>query len=405
MPEVEFVDGPQRFLVGAETTLRLFVNRPDEQEVTLSRGWNLVSTYIDPLDPRVDDILGAVVERGRLVIAKDGRGRFWWPAQNYNGLGEWDVLQGYMIKVTADESFTAVGRRVPPDTAIVLVHGWNMIAYLLDRPVDSRIALGGVLDHIEIAKDGAGRFMVPSINYFGMGDMEPGQGYKLRMAEQVPLVYQQGDRIAVYPAAPTALGCASTGGDMSLLVRGVENIRPSERAEVIVRSALGGEIVGRAPLTGVPCGVIVRGDDPTTPEPDGAREGDRLTLQVLDRGNEVPVRTDVITGALAYHEDGLTVVDLLSTSVTVPDRLMLAPLYPNPFNGPPWVKFGLPEASDVRLTIHGVDGRVVWRRRLRNLGPGWHRVQLLNVSSPSGVYILEAKTGRASAACKIALVR
>ena len=60
---------------------------------------------------------------------------------------------------------------------------------------------------------------------------------------------------------------------------------------------------------------------------------------------------------------GIIVLERLLTALTkessIPTETALLPNYPNPFNPETWIPYLLKEAADVKLTVYGVQGRVV----------------------------------------------
>lgn len=95
------------------------------------------------------------------------------------------------------------------------------------------------------------------------------------------------------------------------------------------------------------------------------------------------------------------------TSPEVPERLELAPAYPNPFRDVTTIRFGLPRAERVWLELYDLLGRrvrVLLDGELRSAG--WHSVQLRAQELASGVYLYRLRTEKeALPAGKLILVR
>jgi len=406
-PDFEFLNGPSLFRVGGETGIDLTVAVPNRQEIELDAGWNLVSIYIQPNDPLVADLLHEINEREHLVIVKDGFGRFWWPAQRFNGLEDWDILAGYQINVTEDESFIVIGERIPPDTPIALDRGWNTVSYLLAEVVDSRVVLEGILDDIIIAKDGTGLFLVPEHNFFGLDELCPGQGYKIKVSRAVELVYnpgaQGGDEIGLFESKLE--GPAPTGSDMSLLISGIKGIPDGEEVEISVITEGDHRLIGFGHLDSTPFGVVIRGDDITTSQIDGAKDSEKWDINVRINGNDVPVETRVISGDLIYTSDDLTVLELLAQRIEIPTAFMIDRIYPNPFNASTSVRFGLPEPTLVSVVVRDIKGRKVIDIPDRQYTAGWHNIAIDAAGWSSGIYMLEISTAQEKNIRKMILMR
>jgi len=409
--DAEIVEGPSRFRIGERSVVRLAVVPPDTQTVPLEESWNLVSIYVQPSELDVTQILSEVDQRGNLVLVKDGLGRFWFPRFGYVGLGEWDLLAAYMIYVIEDDSFTVNGVKAPPDTPIFLRERWNSVGYLLDHPVDARVALEGILDVLVIAKNGYGDFMAPEHNYYGLGDMLPGQGFKINVSQEIDLVYNPGDELAVVrepSQPPLTIRTAPTGSDMSLLITALHRTCFRSGAEVVVLAGAerfpAGSILLDAADAG-PYGIIIRGDDPMTPERDGAAEGDVLSLVVRYSGEEMIPEAEVLHGELTYSTDGFTVVELSSPVRAVPTGFVIDRIYPNPFNSRIRLSFGLPEAAGVELTVRDIRGRKVFELPVRGFPAGWHSYGIDASLWSSGIYLLELATPERRIVRKLALIR
>lgn len=67
--------------------------------------------------------------------------------------------------------------------------------------------------------------------------------------------------------------------------------------------------------------------------------------------------------------------------------------YPNPFNPSTTIRFGLPEAADVRLVVYDALGRRV-RVLVDGMQPaGWHDVRFEAAHLPIGVYFYTLHAG------------
>ncbi|HEX7072362.1 MAG TPA: T9SS type A sorting domain-containing protein, partial [Rhodothermales bacterium] len=88
--------------------------------------------------------------------------------------------------------------------------------------------------------------------------------------------------------------------------------------------------------------------------------------------------------------------NVAAESAELPDRLVLEQNYPNPFNPNTNVRFELPEAGNVRLTVHDALGREVLRPVDGHLTAGAHSVTLSMANLPSGAYFYRLTTGSQS---------
>lgn len=403
-PEVEYIQGIPIYNDNNVIEVRLSYIEPDNQIVSLAEGWNLISSYITPNSIDVEVLFGDLVERNTLVMLKDGFGRFWTTRYNYNGLGEWNILGGYHVNVTTDESVSFTGRKIDPETAIPLSIGWNTVSYLLDHPVDAQVALDGVMEGLLLAKNGYGDFIAPRFGYFGLSELIPGEGYKLKVDRRLDLIYTDGGEF-VRNLHPTRKEHErSTGSDMSVLITDAPNALIGDDVTLIAISVRTGATVGKSTFTGLPAGIVIHGDDTLTVDIDGAIFDDVLSIQAM-KDNRIVGRLSENSRKLLYREDNFETVNLSAAFSEVPEKLTLSPTYPNPFNSRTTVGFGLPERSPVETRLLDLHGRVVWTSGETVLAEGWHSVTLDANALPAGLYWLEISAGTSRVAEKIVLLR
>jgi len=63
----------------------------------------------------------------------------------------------------------------------MLNQGWNIIPYLYDYSIDLEVALSDILNDIFLVKDIYGNVYYPEMNYNGIGNLTPGNGYQIKI--------------------------------------------------------------------------------------------------------------------------------------------------------------------------------------------------------------------------------
>jgi hypothetical protein len=82
-----------------------------------------------------------------------------------------------------------------------------------------------------------------------------------------------------------------------------------------------------------------------------------------------------------------------ATEATLPGEVTLDQNYPNPFNPSTTIRFTLPEAGEVALTVHDLSGQLVDVVFEGGLGAGRHEVAWHAGDRASGAYLLRLRTG------------
>ncbi|MFU8860581.1 MAG: T9SS type A sorting domain-containing protein [Cyclonatronaceae bacterium] len=89
----------------------------------------------------------------------------------------------------------------------------------------------------------------------------------------------------------------------------------------------------------------------------------------------------------------------------LPAEFSLAQNYPNPFNPSTVIRFGLPEAADVRLEVYDLAGRRVAVLTDGSRSAGWHTVTFDGSALSSGVYVYRLRAGDFVQSRKLVLVK
>ncbi len=142
----------------------------------------------------------------------------------------------------------------------------------------------------------------------------------------------------------------------------------------------------------------------------GEAVGD-ITLTVSDNwGGDATVYVTVEDTEGAVSEDSLVI---RVTSVTgieeegglIPRRYVLDQNYPNPFNPVTNIRFGLPEAGKVKITVYNVLGQKVAVLVDRNMTAGYHTVTFEASRFSSGLYFYRFEVSGKSIIKKMLLVQ
>jgi hypothetical protein len=380
----------------------------------LISGWNWISINVNPFVPAVEDMWAEI---SCLAILKSYTG-FYVPGV-WNGIGDWKYKEAYTAYMTCPQNLTVEGECVPPSDPIDLSAGWNWVSYLPEDAIPIETALATCLDQINIVKAYDG-FFVPGV-WNGIGDMEPGKGYKMHLNQECTLVYPDN---AILPklvelVTPIVDGepCShfsefETSEDYQAIL--IESFT-GNGIEIVAGNELGvftesGICVGGVVLTeDYPIGLVAWMDNSRTEELDGFEPGDKMVMRYWDAGTdqEYDVTMVVETGSDKFGESALIkvslAVDLLSdlASTAIPTEYSLDQNYPNPFNPETTIRYAIPEAGTVKLSIYSLEGKLV--KQLENgfketgsYQVNWDGINESGESVSSGIYLYRLEVGNFS---------
>jgi len=157
--------------------------------IPMTRGWNMISAPVIPVEPRIEVLFREIVRRDNLIILKEGDGHFYIPGWGFINTPPWDFRQGYQVNLDNDDTLIIRGEMVNPETPIQLIRGWNMTAYFPEGQVTAETAFANIANALLIAKDGFGKFYVPEYNFYNMEELRRGRGYLVKVREAVDLIW------------------------------------------------------------------------------------------------------------------------------------------------------------------------------------------------------------------------
>jgi hypothetical protein len=100
----------------------------------------------------------------------------------------------------------------------------------------------------------------------------------------------------------------------------------------------------------------------------------------------------------------LTYVEVALSEI-LPEKFVLMPCYPNPFNPRTTITYGLPKESFVKISIFDLNGKRVESIVNEAKAPGFHRVSWNATGMPSGIYIIAIHAEEFVNTQKVALLK
>lgn len=158
------------------------------QLIQLPEGWFIFSTYIQPENSNIEDLVNEF--NSSVIIVKDIAGNAYLPDWEWDAIGAIDNKYGYLIKLTQAEELLIEGAKINPETyTIELNEGWSLLSYLRDSAADLEVMLAPIEENIIIVKTFDGSAYLPDWDYNGIGNMVPGEGYQIKVNANVSFTY------------------------------------------------------------------------------------------------------------------------------------------------------------------------------------------------------------------------
>ena len=173
----------------------------NEQQIDLSEGYSFISSRIIAENPDMQNILLNNLINLEFVRNSQGFmlqkiGPVW-----VNNIGDWVNTEGYLFKMSSADELILSGDIIDQQTPIELSIGYQLIGYLPYESFNAKDVFEDVLNNLVFVRNTAG-FMLQKIGPVwvnNIGDMQPGEGYLVKMLT---------DDILIYPG-PTSFTCGN----------------------------------------------------------------------------------------------------------------------------------------------------------------------------------------------------
>ena len=177
-----------------------------EQQIELSEGYSFISSRIIAPDPDMLVVLESILN-DNLDFIRNSQGQTLRKiGPNWvNGIGDWIINEGYLVKMFSDDSFIIEGDVVDPMTPIPLTTGFQFVSYFLNGSIDAMYIFETIIgDNLDFIRNSQGGMLrkIGSTWINQIGDCWPGEGYLVKMLSDDVLIYPNTNGVPC-PEIPT----------------------------------------------------------------------------------------------------------------------------------------------------------------------------------------------------------
>ena len=378
----------------------------------IDAGWNMISSYVESENMDIVVLTEPLVED--MVIMKDNTGMAYLPDWGFNGIGNWDNLEGYQIKMNAPLMFEMTGvLMLPEENPLTLNEGWNMISYLRTEAAPADGVFSDILEDVVIVKNSAGLAYLPEWSFNGIGNMTAGQGYQVKMYELRELLYlantSEYRNLAsevIHNRANKINFETNTGSNMHLIIpKEAWPISISSEDEIYVYDAQK-SIVGAARITLPNTVVTLWGDDETTEEKEGLYTAEEWTVVIYLDEEEIFKNMLVSSESSVsnFQQDAIVIAESLILNDQNKDFALYNSV-PNPAQQEAEIGFYVSEANYVSLSLYNVIGEQIQVLFSGFKEAGYHSVQLSVQPLEPGSYFYQLQSNNQKITKRLQVVK
>jgi|GEM_PF-624509 len=415
----DYISGDDVFLAGESTYLNLSAVSPLTHTINISSGWNIFSSAVMPDDPSMLSVVQPLIDAGTLVKVQDETGSAleYLGDRWYNFIGDIRPAEGYKIRVNATTVLEIPGRPVSSPINIPLTSGWNIISYCFTSSQPALDAFESLIDAGTLVKvQNETGMAIEYLSGYGwidnIGDLLPGEGYKVRTNANTTLTLSDGSgggfKGADASVKATHFITSYTGNGldhMNLYIssEAIGDLKLKEGDEIGVfdgETCVGVGIAGDPYQPFVPMTASL--DDPYSAGKDGYTEGNKVSLKVWRAESQSELFLESVKGhdgtPIRFVKNGTAVINSF-LSVT---EVLLGDAYPNPSSDKTTFIIELAGEDHIRLELFNSSGVLV--RTIYNgiLSAGRHMIEWDNRDASgqrpkAGLYFYKLATGEFSA--------
>lgn len=159
---------------------------PVSQNITLTSGWNSMSSYIIPDETDIEVLLAQIYPE---LIILQNMTEIYYPEGNVNTVENWECQSAFSIKVNQDVDLIITGQ--PEDIKTVqLTAGWNMLAVISNDEVNAENLFSGMGSNLQVVKEVAsGGIYWPAFNINTIGNLQPGKAYLVNVLSAASVTF------------------------------------------------------------------------------------------------------------------------------------------------------------------------------------------------------------------------
>lgn len=410
--EETYFIGDDTFGHGVFSAVALEASVYNIQSVAFTGGqFNLVSFNLLPHYPDASVVFAGI--EGLEIVYIDNGGVFI-PGYNINTIGDINFLDGFYLYGNTSASIAYEGTFIHEEDWDITVEPakWNYISMLSQTAIAVTDVFSGLEDEVSILQATSGDSWIPSQGINTIGNMQPGQGYKIALAVDTSVTFNYpagAKKSASIPMAEQRSSSPRESAYFSPVITGlpyaviVEIKAENESIYTLVPGDEiglfdGGVCVGSGVYDGNNQLLITAWEQDEAQNLPGFNPGNRIHAQIYRKSQELtqPQKLINFDGSWPNYGEGNYAHVILETH-PVTAKTAFFSVAPNPFKNSTEVIIELPEDDRIEVQVFDRSGRMVKVLQEESISAGYHNINwdgtdLTGQKLNPGVYFIIAKT-------------
>nr|MBC8427848.1 T9SS type A sorting domain-containing protein [Candidatus Pelagibacter sp.] len=421
--EPSYLNGVEVFTPQGTSILSLYGMSSENQSISLSEGWNIMSFNIQSVNEGLIDMLDNLILNNQLDKVQDETGNaieFVEPINQWvDNINDMSITEGYYIRVNENIDLNVTGIRPEYPIEVTLNTGWNILGYPLNYIQSAIDLLQNLLDNDLLIKvqNESGQ-AIEELPFIGLvnqiGNFEPGEGYYIKVSEEASIIYENNPALSsvvnINTQAISQTFIPQFVGNpfqpMNIFVTGIEGIDISEYSSIEIGLFKGTVCVGNGVYHDETKSfeIIVSGNDPFTEQMDGYNYGDKLLFKSFLNGELIDLHVSWAKDNIDYYlPKGTTVLGL--NLLTIPEQFVFHNAYPNPFNPKTTLRYEIPFDTKVSMSVYDIEGRLIVDLVQSFQTAGIYTYSWNADEIPSGLYFVKLSAGQFSQTQKVVIIK
>jgi len=314
------------------------------QTIVIPEGWSGWSSYIEPQIST--SFAGVISDISDHMIISQYFSQLYYPAFGINTMGDYSRSHGYLSKMTENSILEISG--ITGSSTISLTSGWNLISVPASCSLEADSVFGEIPGLVIAAEVAGNAIYYPEMQIFTLTTVHPGKAYwvKVNAATGFPFPPCNKNDVSEFKSplrfsGPHSWNKVHYTAEGHIVAFSESALSQMDQGDQIGAFNGAGFCSGLVQFDNQLVSLVLFGDDPTTVEHDGFKNGEPIHFRVFREKDQTEYRMEVTYSANAPNNEGV----FISGGISVVEEVQVVEtgisstfmgnviIFPNPSSG------------------------------------------------------------------------